>query len=229
MPNKARFLPSTDLLADSLALIGTAAQEAIAARGRFILSLSGGNTPKPIYAALAESKQDWKNWVLTFGDERCVPPEDAQSNYHMVHETLLAPLGQNAPKVLRMKGEIDPAVAARDYENELRQLAGDEPILRHDLILLGMGPDGHTASLFPGTPALHEHTRLIIENYVPKFSMWRITFTYPLLNAARQVCFLVSSAGKESVLKEIQHNEGDYPCRHVRPTDGTLTWLIGGE
>ncbi len=227
MPNKPRFVPSENLVRDTLELINQSACEAIAARGRFVLSLSGGNTPKPIYAALAATEQDWANWVLTFGDERCVPPEDEQSNFRMVKETLLDPLGHRAPRVLRIKGELEPAVGAREYEEALGQLSGDETILRHDLILLGMGPDGHTASLFPGTSALHEHTRLVIENYVPKFSLWRITFTYPLLNAARHVCFVVSRSGKEGVLGQIQRDEGDYPCRHVRPQEGTLTWLIG--
>lgn len=227
MPNKPQFRHTTEFLSDAVSLIQTAAAEAIAARGRFIVSLSGGNTPKPVYEALARSAQDWDKWVITFGDERCVPPEDSQSNFRMAKESFFDHLGGATPQILRMKGELDPAVGARDYEKSLQELAGGEPILRHDLILLGMGPDGHTASLFPGTPALHEHTRRVIENYVPKFSMWRITFTYPMINAARQVCFLVSRAGKEGVLDQVQRGEGDYPCRHVRPAEGKLVWLIG--
>lgn len=227
MPAKPRFHRTSRLLEDTLALIQESADQAIAERGRFILSLSGGNTPKPIYAALAATRQDWSKWILTFGDERCVPPSDSESNFHMVKESLLDPLGDQAPKTLRIKGEIAPPLAAREYQDGLALLAGVDPILRHDLILLGMGPDGHTASLFPGTPALHEHTRLVIENYVPKFSMWRVTFTYPLLNAARHVCFVTGHSGKESVLAQIEHNEGDYPCRHVSPSAGALTWLIG--
>jgi 6-phosphogluconolactonase len=124
-----------------------------------------------------------------------------------------------------MEGEADPAAAALKYEQEL--LSRSSPY-RHDLILLGMGDDGHTASLFPGTGALHVTDRLIVANYVPKFSTWRLTFTYPLLNAARHVCFLVSSAGKEPVLDGVFSGLSDYPSAAVVPVDGRVTWLLGG-
>jgi 6-phosphogluconolactonase len=226
MNPKPDIIHSNDFVNDAVALIGSAANEAIAARGSFSLSLSGGNTPKPVYEALAKRPLDWSKVIITFGDERCVPPDDAQSNYLMARRTLLDAIPIPAENVLRMKGEIDPAEAAKDYEAELRARAGGE-IFRHDLVLLGMGPDGHTASLFPGTPALEERERLVVENYVPKMSMWRITFTYPLLDAARHVCFLVNSVGKDDVLAEVFSGTSSYPCAAVSPTEGKLTWLLG--
>jgi 6-phosphogluconolactonase len=223
---KPDIIHSQDFVNDAVALLETSAKEAIAARGSFRLALSGGNTPKPVFEAFAKREIDWTKVLITFGDERCVPPDDEQSNYLMARRTLLDAISIPAENVLRMKGEIDPAEAAREYEAELRARA-DGGVFRHDLILLGMGPDGHTASLFPGTPALTERERLVVENYVPKMSMWRITFTYPLLDAARHVCFLVNSAGKDAILDEVFSGTSDYPCAAVAPTDGRLTWLLG--
>lgn len=223
---KPDIIHSKDFVNDAVALIESAANEAIADRGVFSLSLSGGNTPKPVYQALAGRPIDWSKVVISFGDERCVPPDDEQSNYLMARRTLLDAIDIPERNVLRMKGELDPAKAASEYEAELRRLA-DGHVFRHDLVLLGMGPDGHTASLFPGTPALEERSRLVVENYVPKLEMWRITFTYPLLDAARHVCFLVNSAGKDDVLNEVFSGKSNYPCAAVNPTDGRLTWLLG--
>jgi len=223
---KPDIIHSPDFVNDAVALLETSANDAIVARGVFNLALSGGNTPKPVFEAFAKRDIDWSKVVITFGDERCVPPDDEQSNYLMARRTLLDAIPIPAANVLRMKGEIDPAEAAREYEAELRARAGGG-VFRHDLILLGMGPDGHTASLFPGTPALAERERLVVENYVPKMSMWRITFTYPLIDAARHVCFLVNSAGKDAILDEVFSGTSDYPCAAVAPTDGRLTWLLG--
>jgi len=223
---KPDIIHSKDFVSDAVALIESAANEAISERGIFSLALSGGNTPKPVFEALAKRPLDWSKVIVTFGDERCVPPDDEQSNYLMARRTILDAIPIPAENVLRMKGEIDPATAAKEYEAELRERAGGG-VFRHDLILLGMGPDGHTASLFPGTPALTESERLVVENYVPKMSMWRITFTYPLLDAARHVCFLVNSAGKDAILDEVFSGKSDYPCAAVAPKDGKLTWLLG--
>ena len=223
---KPDIIHSPDFVNDAVALLETSANDAIVARGVFNLALSGGNTPKPVFEAFAKRDIDWSKVVITFGDERCVPPDDEQSNYLMARRTLLDAIPIPAANVLRMKGEMDPAEAAREYEAELRARAGGG-VFRHDLILLGMGPDGHTASLFPGTPALAERERLVVENYVPKMGMWRITFTYPLIDAARHVCFLVNSAGKDAILDEVFSGTSDYPCAAVAPTDGRLTWLLG--
>jgi len=223
---KPDIIHSRNFVEDAASLIESAAQEAIAARGVFSLSLSGGNTPKPVYEALAAREIAWDNVVITFGDERCVPPDDERSNYLMATRTLLGSVPIPPRNVLRMKGELDPALAAKEYEDALRGRAGDG-IFRHDLILLGMGPDGHTASLFPGTPALGEKQRWVVENYVPQQEMWRITFTYPLIDAARHVCFLLNSAGKDEILDEVFSGTSSYPCAAVSPADGKLTWLLG--
>lgn len=223
---KPDIIHSKDFVNDAVALIEREAQAAIAERGAFSLALSGGNTPKPVYAALAARPLDWSKVLITFGDERCVPPDDARSNYRMARESFLDHAPIPAENVLRLRGELDPAEAARAYEAELRARAGGGTF-RHDLILLGMGDDGHTASLFPGTPALAERERLIVENFVPKVDMWRLTFTYPLLDAARHVCFLVNSQGKDAVLDEVFSGKSDYPSAKVAPTDGRLTWLLG--
>ncbi|MFZ4597137.1 MAG: 6-phosphogluconolactonase [Terrimicrobiaceae bacterium] len=210
---------------DAVALIRKDAEAAISERGIFRIALSGGNTPRPVYRALAASGADWSKWEFTFGDERCVPPDSDQSNYRMAKESLFDAAGVPAANILRMRGEDDPETAAAAYEADLRARSDE---YRHDLILLGMGDDGHTASLFPGTEALQICTRLVVANYVPKFSTHRLTFTYPLLNVARHVCFLVSSAGKEDVLEEVFTGRGNHPCADVRPIDGSLTWLLGG-
>jgi 6-phosphogluconolactonase len=215
-----------DFVTEATDLIETAALAAFEARGEFRLALSGGNTPKPVFEELAQRPLDWSRVIITFGDERCVPPDDERSNYLMACRTLLDAVPIPPENVLRMKGEIDPATAAAEYEAALRERS-PEGVFRHDLILLGMGPDGHTASLFPGTPALEERSRLVVENYVPQQKMNRITFTYPLIDAARHVCFLVNSAGKDAILEEVFSGTSNYPCAAVNPTDGRLTWLLG--
>ncbi len=223
---KPNTIHSKDFVADAVALIEEAANEAISERGEFRLALSGGGTPKPVYAALAARPIDWGKVLITFGDERCVPPDDAESNFRMASEVLLDHVAIPQANVLRMAGEMDPAAAAAAYESELRRRS-PEGIFRHDLVLLGMGPDGHTASLFPGTVALKELERLVVENHVPQKETWRLTFTYPLIDAARHVCFLVNSQGKDEILKEVFSGTSDYPCAAVAPTDGKLTWLLG--
>ena len=221
------ILHTTSFLEDAVALIVGEAEAAIRGRGVFRIALSGGNTPRPVYRDLAGKALDWARWEVTFGDERCVPPDSDQSNFRMAKEALFDDVPIPAGNILRMRGEAVPAEAAADYEGELRRRAAGETY-RHDLILLGMGDDGHTASLFPGTDALGVTDRLVVANYVPKFSTHRITFTYPLLNAARHVCFLVSSPGKEAILEQVLSGKSSYPCASVRPTGGTVTWLLGG-
>ncbi len=222
-----QIVHTADFVEEAVGLIVAAAREAIAERGQFRLSLSGGNTPKPVYQALAaRTDVDWSKVLITFGDERCVPPDNAQSNYRMAREALLDHVPVPSGQILRLKGEMPPGEAAREYEQALASFG--EPVFQHDLILLGMGDDGHTASLFPGTAALQETRRMVVENYVPKFLVYRLTFTYPLLNAARQVAFLVNSSGKEHVLSRVFDGSGDFPSTRVQPTSGRLTWLLGG-
>ncbi len=219
------ILHTQSFVSDAVTLITREAEQAVKERGIFRIALSGGNTPKPVYEALAKLDLPWDKWEITFGDERCVPPDDVQSNYRMARLAWFEPANIPAASILRMEGEADPATAAEKYEAAL--LSRSNPY-RHDLILLGMGDDGHTASLFPGTEALHIKDRLVVANYVPKFSTHRITFTYPLLDAARHVCFLVSSIGKEAVLQQVLGGNSDYPSAAIAPTDGRVTWLLGG-
>ncbi|HEY5894812.1 MAG TPA: 6-phosphogluconolactonase [Chthoniobacterales bacterium] len=212
----------TTTFADTAArFILNAAGNAIADHGSFHLALSGGNTPKAVYQKLAAHKPDTSKWVITFGDERTVPPDHAQSNYKMATDAWLS---QTAAKVLRIKGEIDPAAAADDYEAQLDAISPD---FRHDLILLGMGDDGHTASLFPDTEALAETKRRVVANFVPKFDTWRITFTYPFINAAKGIAFLVNDPSKQPLIEAILAGGTEYPSEHIKPVNGTLTWVIG--
>jgi 6-phosphogluconolactonase len=206
--------------------------KAISLNNRFSIALSGGSTPKPLFELLTKSgyreRIDWSKVHIFWGDERCVPPEDSESNYRMARETLLDHVLLPPDHVYRIRGEADPAAAAAEYEQQVTAFFGDsEP--RLDLILLGMGDDGHTASLFPGTPALDETQRWVIPNYVEGKKMWRITFTVRAINAARNVVFLVSGSGKAERLREVlrgPRQPHQLPSQLVNPTDGDLTWLV---
>jgi 6-phosphogluconolactonase len=216
---------------DAADLILEVAQQAIRQRGEFRLALSGGNTPRPVYAELARSRHDlpWSKILFTFGDERCVPPDDEQSNFRMAREALFAPANIPEESILRMRGELDPPVAAQEYEERLDALAKKtgEPIYRHDLILLGMGDDGHTASLFPETAALAETSRRVMANFVPKFNSWRLTCTFPLINQTRHVCFLVNAGKHADLIERVLQGDTRYPAARVQPTSGKLTWILG--
>jgi 6-phosphogluconolactonase len=199
----------------------------IAERGLFRLGLAGGNTPAVVYAAMAKLGTDfpWGKVQITFGDERCVPPDDADSNFGMAQKALLGVVPIPEGNVFRMCGEIDPAVAASEYEAKLAAVAArfGEPRYSHDLLLLGLGPDGHTASLFPGSSALDEQQRNVIPARGPKPPPQRLTMTFPLLNASRQIAFLVSDAGKQSVISEVQAGDPRYPASRIT----SATWLLG--
>jgi len=207
------------------------AHQALRERNEFRLALSGGNTPIPIYRRLAAIGHDlpWELTRITFGDERCVPPDDRQSNFRMARETLLAPAAVPEKSILRMRGEIDPQTAAQEYQDQLDLLATErsEPIYHHDLILLGLGDDGHTASLFPGTAALDETIRRVVANFVPKLDAWRLTFTLPLIKHARHVCFLVGEAKHADLIERVLEGDPQYPASRVNPSAGDMTWIIG--
>jgi 6-phosphogluconolactonase len=223
-------LQTTNFVSDATTLILTSARESISARGIFRIALSGGHTPEPIFKQWAATADfPWDRVQFTFGDERCVPPDDEQSNYRMARHTLLDLAPIPAGNIFRIQGELPPEEAAAEYDARLTQLASrfNEPRYRLDLLLLGMGPDGHTASLFPGTEALTEQTRNVVQNFVPKFDTYRITFTYPLINAARHVCFLLQGEDKKPVVKQILAGDKEYPAAHVSPTDGDVTWILG--
>ena len=216
---------------DAANFIVDQAHKAVADRNEFRIALSGGNTPRPIYERLAIIGRDlpWESIRITFGDERCVPPDDSQSNFRMAREALFIPAAIPENSIMRMRGEIDPQMAAQEYENQLDLLAAQrgEQIYQHDLILLGLGDDGHTASLFPGTAGLEERERRVIANFVPKFSSWRLTFTFPLINHARQICFLVNATKNMELIERVLQGDAQLPASRVEPTAGDVTWIIG--
>jgi 6-phosphogluconolactonase len=205
------------------------AGEAIDQRGRFAVVLAGGSTPKATYEVLARDyadRIDWSNVHFFFGDERSVPPDHEDSNYRMAREALLdhVPAGS----VHRMQGELPPDEAAEAYEQELRDFFGSEELPRFDLILLGTGGDGHTASLFPETAALEVHDRWVVANPVLKLETTRITLTVPVINAARAVYFLVAGEGKAGPVAEILEGTPDprqYPATLIQPQGGPK-WML---
>ena len=204
---------------------------AIAERNEFRIALSGGNTPRRVYARLATIAHNlpWDLVRITFGDERCVPPDDKESNFRMARETLLAPAAVPEQSILRLRGEIDPEIAAQEYQEQLDLMAGErgESIYTHDLILLGLGDDGHTASLFPGTAALEETIRRVVANFVPKFNAWRLTFTFPLINHARHILFLVGAMKNPKLIQRVLQGDRQLPAARVDPSAGEVTWIIG--
>ncbi|MEO6390845.1 MAG: 6-phosphogluconolactonase, partial [Pyrinomonadaceae bacterium] len=209
------------------------AREAIAERGRFDVALSGGSTPRMTYEMLASeeysSRVDWPLVHFFWSDERCVAPDNEQSNYLLAAEAMLNHLPIEPEQIHRMHGEDESAQAAAAYEAELRTHFGsDEP--RFDLIYLGMGDDGHTASLFPGSPAVDDLDHLVSAPFVEKFQTHRLTMTLLTINAAAQVIFLTAGAAKTNVLREVLR-DGDsgaapLPARLVRPANGDLLWLV---
>ncbi|HEX8679048.1 MAG TPA: 6-phosphogluconolactonase [Chthoniobacterales bacterium] len=224
----ARVIRTQDFVRDAAELILQKARLALGERDEFRLALAGGNTPRPVYHELARRSPDlpWERIFVTFGDERCVPPEDEKSNYRMARESLFMPAAVPDLSVARMRGEIDPQVAADEYQDQLDVLAAQkgEAIYRHDLILLGLGPDGHTASLFPGTAAVDEQRRGVVANFVEKLGDWRLTFTYPLIAQARHVCFLVDGSKQPELIEQVLAGDRRYPAARV--TADEITWLI---
>jgi len=224
-----------ELFAAAAEEVVRAAKEAVAQRGRFTIALSGGSTPKNLFNLLATNARTVLPWDRTFffwGDERHVPPTDPESNYKMAEETMLSKIPVAAGNVFRIAAENPDAAAAADaYEQTLRKFFALQPsgFPRFDLILLGMGPDGHTASLFPGSAGLQEKSRLVIANWVDKFKTHRLTFTLPVLNAAACVAFLVSGTDKAPTLHAVLESDApgeQYPSKLVRPSDGKLIWFI---
>ncbi len=213
------------------------AEQAVAARGRARIAISGGSTPKAAFALLADPAQPWRGRMpwdrldLWWVDERCVPPDHADSNYRMTREALLDHVPLQPAQIHRMEGELDPEAAAARYESELRngfRLEGAE-VPCFDLVALGMGPDGHTASLFPHTPALHELARLVTANHVLAKDAWRVTLTLPVINRARHVFFLVEGSGKTQILNEVFQGPRDperLPSQLIQPAGGILTLIL---
>ena len=224
---KPEIVRTHSFVAEVARFIKDSASDAIDARGSFRLALSGGNTPRPIYQALALEDCDWRKWIVTFGDERCVAPDDNQSNYRMASESFL--LVTSPGEVLRMMGEIDPEDAAEEYDTAIQHLGKrfGEKRYRHDLILLGLGEDGHTASLFPDTAALEETQKNVVANFVPRFDTHRLTFTFPLINAARCVAFVINDKTKQPVIARVLAGNSGLPSERVKPVDGEVLWFLG--
>jgi len=227
--------PDLDTISQQAAqYIVRVANEAIVTRGRFTIALSGGNTPKKLYSLLGSepyrSQIDWKLVDIFWSDERCVPPDSPDSNYRMAHEVLLSQIQIPAPQVHRMPADAPGRDAAcLAYTQEMQRVLGTNGIPNFDLIQLGMGPEGHTASLFPHQPSLHETERLVIPVSVPKPPHDRLTFTPPILNAARNVLFLVTGADKADALHAVlegEYNPDEYPAQIVRPPNGEVTWMV---
>ncbi len=226
----AEVIETLDFVSEAAELIAAKILRKQADGGMFSLSLCGGSTPAPIYKALAANPAiDWTRVIITFGDERCVGPDDEQSNYRMSKAALLDPAGVPDKNVVRIEGELDPTEAAEKCEQRLldmAQVTGDK-IFKHDLVLLGMGEDGHTASLFPGSAALQENQRWVSENFVASQDTWRLTMTYPLINAADEIMFLITSEKKKKIMRGILTGDADYPAAAIKPTSNRLTWVTG--
>lgn len=234
------------ILTDAEEIIQTAAVEfvrqtieAVQAKGFFTVALSGGSTPKGLYSLLARDGKPgfrfqvpWNKIHFFWGDERHVPPDHPDSNYRMAHETMLSKVPVPLENVHRIKAENpDARRAAEDYERELREFfrleAGQLP--RFDMVLLGMGADGHTASLFPGTEVIHEEKRLVVALWVEKLNTYRITLTPPVLNNAARVIFLISGEEKAETLRTVlqgSYQPERFPAQIIHPTIGKLLWLI---
>jgi 6-phosphogluconolactonase len=219
--------------------IAGSARQAIARAGRFTWALSGGSTPRRLYTLLASARfakrVDWSHVHFFWSDERCVPPEDAESNYRMARETLLDAVKPPPENVHRILGEAEPSRAATSYEEVLREhfhAREDASPPRFDLVLLGMGTDGHTASLFPGTAPLFDKTRWVMANHVEEISSWRVTLTPVIINAAEQIVFLVVGADKADRLKQVLQRKPDVealPAQLIQPTHGELLWLVDAD
>jgi 6-phosphogluconolactonase len=240
---RCTVLPTAPALALDAALrIARAASAAVAARGEFVVALSGGTTPRGVYENLAVapyvSSVPWSKVVVLWGDERSVPPDHAASNYRMAREALLDHVPIPQANVHRIRGEDDPGTAARAYEQTLRSVLrtprGPPRVAaaaRIDLVLLGLGDDGHTASLFPGatSPAASDAAPWVIAQRVPADPPWRVSLTPVIINAAREILFLVSGAGKAAIVRQVIEGPlrpNELPAQLIAPTDGRVHWLL---
>lgn len=219
------------------AFIASVSERAILANGRFIMALSGGSTPKTLYQTLASpewrTRLAWKKIHFLFGDERCVPPDHQDSNFNMAQASLFHPLAIQPDHIFRMKGEGEgPSAVAREYEQTIRQLTETQPptMPRIDLVLLGLGDDGHTASLFPGTSALQETKKVVTVGQAPTGIRSRLTLTLGVLNQAAMVLFLVTGKGKADMIRRILEptSEADrsLPAAKITPKSGQLVWML---
>ncbi|HSD45096.1 MAG TPA: 6-phosphogluconolactonase [Pyrinomonadaceae bacterium] len=222
---------NTKVFADPAAVARAAAEHFVSAKPKSV-ALSGGSTPRVLYELLADPAEPfcgqiaWDETHFFFTDERHVPPDHAESNFRMVNEAMFSRVPVPAGNIHRIHAENPiPDDAARDYESDLRRSLG-EAIPAFDLILLGLGEDGHTASLFPHSPALNETERLVVAPYVEKLNAYRITLTLPVLNNGKSVVFLVTGSSKATILRDINKKPNTYPAQAISPTNGAVSWLV---
>jgi 6-phosphogluconolactonase len=225
------------LAASAAEFFASVVSAAVEARGVARVAISGGSTPKGMFALLADrsapyfARVPWGRLHLFWVDERCVPPTDKDSNYRMTKETMLEHVPLSVAQIYRMEGELDPEVAASRYEAAIRKafrLEGAQTPA-FDLVLLGLGEDGHTASLFPHTEALSEMGRIVVANHVPQKKTWRITLTWPVINRGREVAFLIEGAAKAQAVRNVYCGAYDpeaKPAQLVRPASGRLNLLL---
>lgn len=231
MARKLVVFPDADVLADrACEWLCAQALAAVDARGRFTLALSGGSTPRALYQRLAKHPElPWDRIELCFGDERAVPPDHPDSNARMARETLTGQPFVRAERVHRIRAELPADEAASDYERTLRALFVRQSWPRFDVVLLGLGSDGHTASLFPHSPALTERTRWVVANWLQEPEAQRITLTYPAINAAAQVLFMVAGEDKAAPLREVLEGDAtleDIPARGIAPSTGGQSFFV---
>ncbi|MBI5074354.1 MAG: 6-phosphogluconolactonase [Nitrospirae bacterium] len=230
-----RILPDPESLAHAAATIfADAAKQAIAAHDRFSVALSGGSTPRQLFRILGSDYRNsirWDSVHLFWTDERAVPPQHEQSNYRLAHDELISKVAIPYNNIHRIQGELAPSGAAKEYEKELRHHFGDHDIPVFDLILLGLGQDGHTASLFPESEALLEKDHLVAPSYSKSADNWRVTLTLPVLNNAANIVFLIAGKSKVSIINEIfSRGRGHlYPAGQINPAKGHITWLLDRE
>jgi 6-phosphogluconolactonase len=234
---EVRVYPTSAALSEAAAnYITRLGAQAQTHHGHFSIALSGGNTPRLTYETLAAPdygrEVDWTKTHFFWGDERCVPMSHPDSNVHMAKQALLNFLPTPVPNIHRIQGEIEPALAAENYDKLLRDFFGrrlNQKQARFDLVLLGLGTDAHTASLFPNSTALHENERLVVAEYIEKLESWRVTLTPLALNAARHVLFIVTGEDKAEALHHVLKGERRpalYPAQSIQPTDGDVLWMV---
>jgi 6-phosphogluconolactonase len=241
MAREIQVLDSASSVAEAGALhFVRICNSSIKTNGKFSVVLSGGSTPKGMLSLLASDEYKkqvpWDKCHFFWGDERSVPPTHADSNFKMATDALLSHIPANPAQIYRMEAEkADINQAAQEYQNKIAAFfnvpnSGCPP--QFDLLYLGMGPDGHTASLFPGTTAQSEKSRWVVPNFVPKFNTNRMTFTYPMINQAKNIIFLVAGKDKVSALKEVLQGEPaleTYPSQGINPIHGSLLWLLDAD
>jgi 6-phosphogluconolactonase len=236
-----QVLPTAALAGEAAARrFVSAASDAIRSRGEFVVALSGGSTPRSMYARLAAepcaSSLNWARVQVLWADERCVPPDHEASNYRMAREALLDHVPVPAANVHRISGEDDPTKAATAYERLIRGVLRTPigpprapPGARMDLVLLGLGVDGHTASLFPGAAAVHDSPSWVRAEYVQAVSAWRVTLTPVIINAAAEVAFLVSGGAKAAIVRQVlegPRRPHELPAQLIAPAAGRVLWFV---